>query len=73
MKRIDDEVLVASMSIPGAHDAATGEGMYSPSGLGITQQLTLQELWDCGVRAFDLRPAVKDTLLYISWAIEDKG
>lgn len=65
MKRIDDEVLVASMSIPGAHDAATGEGMYSPSGLGITQELTLQELWDCGVRAFDLRPAVKDTLLYI--------
>ena len=34
-------------------------------GLGKTQELTLAELWDCGVRAFDLRPAVKNGELHI--------
>lgn len=60
-----DSVALCSMSIPGAHDAATGEGMLSLPGFGVTQTLGLQELWMCGVRAFDLRPAVRDTLLYI--------
>ena len=65
MRHVDDSVALCSMSIPGAHDAATGEGMLSLPGFGVTQTLGLQELWMCGVRAFDLRPAVRDTLLYI--------
>ena len=65
MKELEDEMLVSSLSIPGAHDAATGEGLCSLSGFGGTQSLGLDELWDCGVRVFDLRPAVNDTLLYI--------
>ena len=65
MRHVDDSVALCSMSIPGAHDAATGEGMLSFPGFGVTQTLGLQELWMCGVRAFDLRPAVRDTLLYI--------
>ena len=65
MAGIDDARTVASLSIPGAHDAATGEGMIMTPGLGKTQALTLAELWDCGVRAFDLRPAVKDGELHI--------
>lgn len=65
MKGLDDDMMVSSLSIPGAHDAATGEGVCLFPGLGVTQTLDLRELWRCGVRAFDLRPAVRDTLLYI--------
>ena len=65
MSRLDDARTVASLSIPGAHDAATGEGLLMVAGLGKTQELTLAALWDCGVRAFDLRPAVKGEELHI--------
>ena len=44
MAGIDDARTVASLSIPGAHDAATGEGMIMTPGLGKTQALTLAEL-----------------------------
>jgi hypothetical protein len=65
MKGLDDDMMVSSLSLPGAHDAATGEGLCSLPGFGGTQSLGLDELWNCGVRVFDLRPAVNDTLLYI--------
>ena len=65
MQHLDDSRTVASLSIPGAHDAATGEGLIMTPGLGKTQELTLAELWDCGVRAFDLRPAVNGEELHI--------
>lgn len=65
MSRLDDERTVASLSIPGAHDAATGEGLLMVAGFGKTQELTLAGQWECGVRAFDLRPAVKGEELHI--------
>lgn len=65
MSRLDDARTVASLSIPGAHDAATGEGLLMVAGLGKTQELTLAGQWECGVRAFDLRPAVKGEELHI--------
>ena len=65
MSQLDDAHTVASLSIPGAHDAATGEGMIMVAGFGKTQELTLDELWNSGVRAFDLRPAVKGKELHI--------
>ncbi|MBE6303941.1 MAG: hypothetical protein E7089_08405 [Bacteroidales bacterium] len=65
MARISDEQKVSSLSIPGTHDAATGEGLYFSAALGVTQTLTIGEQWECGVRAFDLRPAVNDTTLHI--------
>lgn len=65
MQHLDDSCLVASLSIPGAHDAATGEGVHMVAGFGKTQELSLAALWDCGVRAFDLRPAVKGEELHI--------
>jgi hypothetical protein len=54
---IDNSRLVSSLSIPGAHDAATGEGLLFFGGFGKTQTLKLAAMWDSGVRAFDLRPA----------------
>jgi len=65
MQHLDDAPTVASLSIPGAHDAATGEGVHMVAGFGKSQELSLAALWDCGVRAFDLRPAVNGEELHI--------
>ncbi len=65
LKHIDDSTKLSSLSIPGAHNAATGEGLRFSFGLGVTQKHTLSELWDSGVRAFDLRPAVNGAQLHI--------
>ncbi len=65
MSRLCDSRAVSSLSIPGAHDAATGEGLHMAAGFGKTQELSLSALWDCGVRAFDLRPAVNGEELHI--------
>ena len=65
MQHLNDACTVASLSIPGAHDAATGEGLHMVAGFGKTQELSLAALWDCGVRAFDLRPAVNGEEIHI--------
>ena len=63
MARLPDDALVAELSIPGAHDAATGSGWAGLNGpignlFAKTQDLTIQELWDAGIRAFDLRQVI---------------
>lgn len=57
---LDGNIYVSQMSIPGAHDAATGEEMGSIIGevFAATQEQKLQTMWDLGVRCFDLRPAI---------------
>ena len=57
---LDGNIYVSQMSIPGSHDAATGEEMVSFIGdiFAQTQEQTLQAQWNLGVRAFDLRPAI---------------
>lgn len=59
---LDGSIYVSQMSIPGAHDAATGEEMASVIGdlFASTQEQTLQTQWNLGARAFDLRPALYD-------------
>lgn len=64
MSTVDGNTYVSKMSIPGAHDAATGHGFTGNlssygSSFATTQSLTITELWNAGVRAFDLRPALK--------------
>ena len=54
---LSDNLYVSQLSIPGTHDAATGNGMSISS--AETQDLTLQEQWDMGIRVFDLRPGYK--------------
>lgn len=65
MKNIPDDTKVRDLSIPGAHDAATGNGFAASAGFlaafsGVTQALPLADQWDAGIRAFDLRPAYPD-------------
>ncbi|MBQ8581989.1 MAG: hypothetical protein IJ478_07910 [Alistipes sp.] len=61
---LDGDIYVSQMSIPGSHDAATGEEMATIVGdiFASTQEQTLQTQWDLGVRAFDLRPAIYDAI-----------
>ena len=64
MARLDGHTRVCRLLIPGTHDAATGEGFVPSDTLvgGIiaqTQDMTIAQQWQAGVRAFDLRPAVR--------------
>lgn len=67
---LDDNIYVCQMSIPGTHDAGTGHGMdVAGSGFGAgiasgilseagqTQEYTILQQINMGIRAFDLRPA----------------
>lgn len=54
---LKDETYLSQLSIPGTHDAATGDG--TTLSIGKTQELSLQEQWDLGIRLFDLRPGYK--------------
>ena len=68
MARISDDAYFAQVSIPGTHDAGTGEGFVwgvFVDPYGRTQQLSLSEQWAIGVRAFDLRPAVSSGKLVV--------
>lgn len=63
MSRLPDDAYVAALSIPGAHDAATGYGFSAWLGVfgnryARTQDLDIAQQWHIGIRAFDLRPAV---------------
>ena len=62
---LDGSIYVSQMSIPGSHDAATGENMASIIGdlFAQTQEQTLQTQWNLGIRAFDLRPAIYDAII----------
>lgn len=72
MADLPDNMFVAHVSIPGAHDFATGEenwagDIYSSSGnaSSTTQAVTMREQLDRGIRGIDLRPGLhSDDLLY---------
>lgn len=75
MGQLDDNTFLSQVSIPGTHDSATGEGwtgfwgeMFGPS-TGLTQDLSIAQQLECGVRAFDLRPCVVDNELAINHGI----
>lgn len=57
MTDLRDDIPLAHLSIPGAHDAASVSITSWPS-YTRTQGLDIAGLWNCGVRAFDLRPSL---------------
>ena len=59
MERLADDTPLRALSIPGAHDAASSSITAWPSWTR-TQEKDIAGLWNCGVRAFDLRPALVD-------------
>lgn len=52
---LDDNIYVQQMSIPGTHDSAANETSLSDA--GQTQSKTIEEQFNMGIRAFDLRTA----------------
>lgn len=65
MARLDDSRRVCRVSIPGTHDACTGYGFLPEDTLlgnkiARTQELNISQQWAAGVRAFDLRPDVRN-------------
>lgn len=59
MSQLPDNLFIAQMSLPGSHDAATGEGVtWGASYWAQVQGKTLDEQWNSGIRVFDIR--VKD-------------
>lgn len=63
MSGVGDNTFVSQMSIPGVHDAGTGHGFTTLYGIigdqfARTQDKTLTQMWNSGIRCFDLRPAV---------------
>ena len=59
MTALADDTPVTCLSIPGAHDAASAT-ITAFKRWTRTQELDIAGLWNCGVRAFDLRPAWVD-------------
>ena len=56
MSFLPDSTPGCEISIPGAHDACTA-GVDEEYSWFRTQTLDIQQMWDAGVRSFDLRPA----------------
>ena len=74
MSRLPDDTYVAALSIPGTHDSATGSGWasgseYTGDSFARTQELTIQQQWDLGIRAFDLRPCCYDNHMNLNHGI----
>ncbi|MCD8319056.1 MAG: hypothetical protein LUC45_09625 [Paraprevotella sp.] len=71
MARLPDRLYVCQVSIPGSHDTATGNGFNDPLGTSFaqTQDIDMSAQWASGIRAFDLRPIVKDDHLHINHGI----
>ncbi|MCR5849318.1 MAG: phosphatidylinositol-specific phospholipase C [Bacteroidaceae bacterium] len=71
MGGVSDDTFISQISIPGTHDAGTGHGVnnayviVSGKTYAVTQEKTLTEQWNSGIRAFDLRPAVDGSRLRI--------
>lgn len=64
MARLSPDTRVCRLLIPGTHDAATGDG-FMPADtvfgrtIAQTQEKSIAGQWQAGIRAFDLRPAVR--------------
>ena len=78
MHRLPDDAYVSTLSIPGSHDTGTGSGfpgittsIYGPFGdkYARTQDKNIEEQWNIGIRAFDLRPCIKDSYINVNHGI----
>lgn len=70
MSRLPDHIFVSQVSIPGTHDAATGNGVTLAM-FSQCQDVPVDQQWAAGVRAFDLRPIVKGDHLHINHGIAE--
>ena len=71
MTALPDAMLGCEISIPGAHDACTVGVDEDQFPWFKTQALDIQQMWDAGVRSFDLRPTVRGSSLGIFHSVAD--
>lgn len=71
MKNLPDNVYLSQLSLPGTHDSGTGNGVNPAfmAAFAQCQDITLGQQWSAGIRAFDLRPCVKDDYININHGI----
>ena len=73
MTGLEDDAFICQLSVPGAHDACcssfSGLSAIGAAVAGKVQSVPVQEMLPLGVRAFDLRPAVKNKKLTICHGI----
>lgn len=65
MSELPDEAYITTLSIPGTHDSATGNGFAGSAAslwdmFSKTQDHTVEQQMEMGVRAFDFRPGNQD-------------
>lgn len=72
MAELPENAFVSTLSIPGSHDTVTGEGFTTSSAASRsqTQDRTVQEQMEMGVRAFDIRPGVDGDHLHCYHGID---
>lgn len=70
ISRLPDHIFLSQLSIPGTHDAATGNGVQLAM-FSQCQDISIDKQWEAGIRAFDLRPIVKKDHLHINHGIAE--
>lgn len=70
LSRLPDHIFVSQLSIPGTHDAATGNGVQLAM-FSQCQDVSVDKQWESGIRAFDLRPIIKKDHLHINHGIAE--
>lgn len=71
MTALPDDMPGYAVSIPGAHDACTAGVDDAQFPWFKTQTLDIQQMWDAGVRSFDIRPTVRGSSLGIFHSVAD--
>ena len=74
MNYLPDDMFVAHVSIPGTHDTATNhgwkdDGVKGSENASKTQEKTIDEQLEGGIRAFDYRPGLVDNTLYCNHGV----
>jgi len=72
--RLPNKTFIANLSLPGAHDAATGSGFSGTlasfgSRYAQTQESTIAQQFEQGIRVFDLRPCVYENYMNINHGV----
>lgn len=70
MKDVDDNKLIAEMSIPGTHDSGATHSIFDVS--GKCQDLTIKEQLKIGVRFFDIRLQIVNNELNVVHSFVDQ-
>lgn len=68
MKLLPDNIYLSQLSLPGTHDSGTGNGV-TLAAFAQCQDIPLSAQWAAGIRAFDLRPKVRDGYININHGI----